>query len=731
MTLASVPVTDVYLCFDPTAGGTTNLVDANLFALPASGASNTYWTNITKYVLSGSGHEGKQHYVDRMESASVQLTLNNRDGFFTNTAVNGTTGILDTRCPLAITATVGATRYNVFFGITDSVPERVTDQLNSEIQLTASDQTKLLSQMEMNRPQFWKQYAQQASTQNWYRCTSPSVAIVTGASGNGTDITYNAINTFAAGDDVTITGMSNPAFNLANVSVASATSTSFTVASTVNATTYGTGSAYRAVLVDQMALANGNYMGVVSFPTYGAIIYDSNGCCDTANGGSTVSGQIRLPAYTTTMGGIETWILGQGIANTAFLTCTSGSTTLVVGVSPTGYLQVTGATITVGSTVKIDDGYWHHVGLISNSAGALQLYADGQFFALTAIGALTGWTSASNQYVGFLGALAGAAYYDEIITTDTSSLATLESEVQNRYVAGSLLQRPVNPAQGPVKSGDRIAEILLLAGYGTISSGAISLNSNIYFIDDSPTAWVKGASGNGYCDVEPFYWDSPPMLSTALDLILQITNTDIGSFYQKPDGTFAFHTQNYYGAWAWTTSTQSGTWTPKTFTIAADHVWTDDASSPYAYEFASLQVVRDDADVWTTVRITPQAGTDQVYQNYSAENRWGATTLTKSATLPVSLDAAMSTAHFLGYLFRSPLPRVAGVELRSTMDNGAALTAVVGAKLGDVMTFKRTPPNAAGSGIINSTMIIESRQYSFTPDSWHATFTLDPYPVRT
>ena len=91
----------------------------------------------------------------------------------------------------------------------------------------------------------------------------------------------------------------------------------------------------------------------------------------------------------------------------------------------------------------------------------------------------------------------------------------------------------------------------------------------------------------------------------------------------------------------------------------------------------------------------------------------------------------MSTAHFLGYLFRSPLPRVAGVELRSTMDNGAALTAVVGAKLGDVMTFKRTPPNAAGSGIINSTMIIESRQYSFTPDSWHATFTLDPYPVRT
>ena len=31
--------------------------------------------------------------------------------------------------------------------------------------------------------------------------------------------------------------------------------------------------------------------------------------------------------------------------------------------------------------------------------------------------------------------------------------------------------------------------------------------------------------------------------------MLQVADTDIGIFFQKPDGTFNFHNQEFYGAW--------------------------------------------------------------------------------------------------------------------------------------------------------------------------------------
>jgi hypothetical protein len=70
-------------------------------------------------------------------------------------------------------------------------------------------------------------------------------AVVTAASSNGTTVTYTANNRFSAGQVVSITGLSTSAFNLANVSIASATTTQFTVtnAATGTAVTGATGSA--------------------------------------------------------------------------------------------------------------------------------------------------------------------------------------------------------------------------------------------------------------------------------------------------------------------------------------------------------------------------------------------------------------------------------------------------------------------------------------------------------
>jgi hypothetical protein len=746
MTLASLPTLDTWIAFNPLANSGT-LLGSPQQALPASGASNTYWTNVSKYVRDFTTNSGKQHYLDRVESGTLRMTVNNRDGFFTNGTTNGTGYVLDSRCPIAMVLTWSGTGYPAYFGLTDQILEVISDNtgLNSDLTIQASDLIKQLSLKYMASTSFWEGYAQSTSAANWYRCDATQTAVITAATGNGTTVTYTAFNNFSSGQNITITGLqtaSGATLNLVNVVIASVSSTGFTVTNSANGISSGTGAAYRTAIIDQIGSNNGNYIGPVSFPTYGAMIYDADGCVDVANGGTTATGYVRLPDFAGTQGAIDFWVLGQGIANSEFtIVQSTGSVQCVLSCSATGFLQVVVLTVgTVTSTVKIDDGFWHHIGLVSNSSGILTLYADGQFFTGSALSGLTGWTSVTGvntQIPASVGGLAPGAYYDEIVVSTASHLTGLQSEVKSRYRAGTMLQLPTNPSQSNVLSGDRIAEILTVAGFGDIVNGAIVLNTNQYFINNG-SAWVNGTSGNGFIDVEPYYWDTPVTTSTALDLIGEIQDTDIGNFFQKPDGTFAYFNQNFYGSWSW--SGTSGTWTPSYTTPSGDHIWTDDTTSTYHYYGPTTQLIRDDADTWTMVQVTPQAGTMETYENVSAEARYGYSTLTKSSTLHPTLNLALSTAYFLGYLFRSPLPRVGAVELRSETANGANMTALIGSKLGDPVNFVRTMPNASTSGTypaqrgqVNANMVIESIQLDFVakPGYLHATFTLSPYELRT
>ena len=756
MTLPSLPILDCYIAFNPTASSTT-LLSASGQALPTTGTSNSYWTNVSQYVRDFQTKSGRQHFLDRVEASTIQMTLNGRDGYFFNgnapsggAAGNSTGYVLSPRMPIAVTATWSGTTYPVYWGITESITERITDQLNVDIILQASDYIKYLSLRYMSIPSFWAGYVTNAaSAAAWYRCTTNYTGVVTNAIGNGTTVTYTAQHNFQAGDNVTITGLgvgSGASLNLTTVTLATVSTSGFTVTNATVGQSAGQGAAYRIAVLDQIGSAHGSYLGTVSFNQYGAVIYDLDGCVDTANGGSTATGQIRLPAFGATHGGIDFWILGQGLANSVLMgALTSGADQVTLAVTATGTLQATitgGATGNVDSAVKIDDGYWHHVGLVDDSSGHLQLYCDGVFTSLTGVATMTGWTAPINLFIGFVGLLGSAMYIDEIVISDTTSLSTLDNEVKNRWIAGSMLQQPTNRTQATVQSGDRIAQILCLAGFGHITAGAIVLFSNLYFINNG-SAWVNATSGNGYIHVEPYYWDTPVTGSTALDLILQICDSDIGIFFQKPDGTLAFFNQSFYGSWV---GPPTNTWTPSYTPPAGDHIWSDVVSpSDIAalvtpYYGPTLQVVRDDADTWTTVKITPQAGVEQIYENTAAEARWGYTTLTKSGTVPPTLAAAKSAAYFLGYLFSSPLPRVQNVELRAETAHGGTMTALFDCYIGDPVTFKRTSPNASTSGSypdvkgqISADMTVESIAHSFNadPGQWTVSYQLDPYILRT
>jgi len=792
VTLASLPTLNVYVAFNTTASSAT-LNTAN--QIPFSNTS--YWTNVTAYVQDFNTNAGKQHFIDRVESATLQLTFNNRNGYF-----SGSPNTLNVRMPIGITATWNGTTYPIYWGFTESIRENAQDQLNSELTVSCSDANKMLALQYMASTNFWGQYANPSSnnTSGWYRATTAAGATITGATsvsagGGSYNITYNAVNNFTVGQYVTISGLTaangstTGTFNYTNAVIQSRTPSEFVINVTFPVSTgnsSGTGTAYVSNIYNYLTnTSDGYYNGNVTFQNNGAMVYEANGCVDLGNGGTnfftgastTSGGEFYISTLPSGWSGVDFWILGNGISGQTIFTqdvAVSGTPsiyTLTAFVATTGEVSVlvkNGATPLGTAQVPnqyVNDGYWHHIGLVSLPNGYLELYVDGVFASggagLQSFGLFTFYTGSTNSFtIGHNNytytSNTFSSLIDEVILSTNANISTLSTEVQKRYKAGQILQQGQPITTYSCYSGDRIAEILCIAGYGSIQivSGVPTVvlptwtNSfgntvSLLNIATSYKTYIPYVYGNanGTCQVEPFYYDTPVTNSSAIGLIQQITDTDSGAFYQGPDGAFYFNPQNYYGTWAWNTpTTGTGTWTLNpAISPSGYYVWADN-NTGVPYDAPSLQVVKDDVDLWTTVKVSPQSGTEQVYENVASEALYGYSTLQKGSTVPISLNAALSTANFLGYLFHSPLPRVQNVELRTETTNQAVsspvgyyIPALIGTLFGDVVQFIRNAPNASGSGIVNQKMAVEaiSHQFHADPGTWHTSFVLDPYPVRS
>ena len=716
--LASLPTLAVSIAFNPT----------NLQSLTQT------WTDVTTYVRDFTTSSGRQHFLDRIESSTIRLTLDNRTGYFLNGTTNGTGSVIRTRLPIKVTATTGGTTYPVFWGLTESAEERTADQLNQDILLTASDNTKYLSLLYMSKPTFYSQYVNAVVT-----TSTSSVTIATGsktftvpalaavpATGTAVSITATAVQgqapIIAVGTVSAGTTSTSLVVNITNTFISGITAgpyTSWTIA-------IGSDMGYytlNATGINDQILGNTlTINGIVDVTSPGALLYSPDTATDLSNNNATNNvASITLPqgvGYSTTIGSVDFWILGQTLASQSIMAWEDSSATSLHSLSVAANGELIDYNLTYGVTthsiVKIVDGQWHHIGLYATSAGTISLYCDGVF---TTLAGITGGQIVGQSEGLFIGnsVSAGTVYPAPAfpLTGIVSQLTigapysqTSQSNILNRFKAGSLLNRVIS-------SGDRIAEVLTLAGYGSISAGALVVPN--YTVND-----VTWTANSGAFFVQNL--QSPVTSSTALDLIQQVTDTDIGAFFQNPNGTFEFDDQAYLY-----TATNNATPT-------GANVWSDTAGGSVTtfYEPSTLQVLRDDADVWTTVQITAQNGTVQTYENTAAEPLYAYSTLTKSNVVSVTNEQAMQEAIFLGNLYQSPLPRVGNVELRSETNNGANLAEMLNPYLNDQVLFERASNGASTAGSINSTMVIESIRHDFQADPgyWHTSFTLDPFPKR-
>jgi len=607
--IASLPQLTVNIAFNPT----------DLKSLTQN------WTDVTAYVRDFQTMLGRQHFLDRIESGSLNMTLDNRDGFLYNGTYNGTGKSIRVRLPIQIIATWNTIDYPVYFGYIDSLDPQVGDVLNLDLTLSAKDALKFLSLYNLYDPNLYYTVGVEygnthAQTLYWWPTT------------------------------------------------ANTNSTSFYDS---------TGSALATVI------------GSVSFTQQGVCVYSNNTCIDLSDGGSTGVGTIYIGSSQ-----IEFWATLPQVTNTNLTNGLASSVLypLTCDLYVTSEGTVGWRANSVTHPTVVNDGLWHHISLIDDGISHTQLVVDGVAVDLGVVAYLNG-----NCQIGPF-----AGYVDQILI-QTGLMANQVKDAKTRYRLGSLLQTKK-------LAGDRIAEALYLAGYGSIDVGVLSVPN--YWVNN--LAYVDGASTNGttYCQSG---LSGNSTTSTALDVILTAAETETGAFYQSPDGYFQFHTLAY-------------PYLPASPGFNQQYVMSDETYGQYHYDGPSLRLIQDDVDLWTRVIVTPQNGLDQIYESGN-DALYGSSTLNKTGTYHSTNAEALNTAQYLGYIYSTPLTRADNVVLRSETNNGTQLPAMLGTDIGDQVKLIRRPTNAPA---ISGNYLVEQISHNFQayPGTWATALVLDPFPLR-
>lgn len=193
--------------------------------------------------------------------------------------------------------------------------------------------------------------------------------VVTAASASGGVVTYTAANTLQVGEIVTITGLSTSAFNLTGVTVASASSSQFTV---TNAAT-GTGVTGATAVAKAI---EGRLPGVGADDYWAATTQVASGRLDPAldNHANVEAGWAGYPAYTPAAGN---YIVTAAVGNGTTVTYTSqnflvaGATVNITGLTASAY-NLTGATVATANSTSFTVTNSANAGTVTGQTGKVE-----------------------------------------------------------------------------------------------------------------------------------------------------------------------------------------------------------------------------------------------------------------------------------------------------------------------------------------------------------------------
>ena len=295
-----------------------------------------------------------------------------------------------------------------------------------------------------------------------------TVAIVTGASGNGSKVTYNAINSLAVGDTVTISGIANNgpfvvpgsdpvqyyytanAYNISNAYVTDVTSTSFKVASGVqNSSTQSytsggtvTGIAFRVLSTGIFKAFSGNIGG-----------WQIDATQIRSSGTNYISLNPLTPKIALVQSGVEKITIDpvEGIKDSAGNFTLSPAGVLTLKGSITSGSSITGASIT-GSSITSTGGGLFGGTLTINGAFFSQtdgMYIDTPVFQVATQGSDPAPTGTNAQKLAaYQAAATGFLYIGSHGATQIGQGGSYSSLINGVYNSLNFSINETNPGDG-------------------------------------------------------------------------------------------------------------------------------------------------------------------------------------------------------------------------------------------------------------------------------------------
>jgi hypothetical protein len=669
--------------FQPTANASTGAAKLSGSVTPTPyNTDDSVLVDVTLDVKDVRTRFGKQHELDRHETGTCTITLDNRTGLYTPWAGTAFTrptkdgGTISTSpaamaVPMStviVKATWNGTTYPVFYGFVQSWTLNTPDEVNSEVSITATDVMKVLSTTRLNNP-------------NAYVNNLPYPANVA---------TYGPAQLVPMNDTDGIGGMNVTNWpSSTNISIPTPRGFGTFLFSQTGPLVYSKDTA--------MAFSSDgqNPTGYVGWtdvnPIDAQLDYHLEVWVQNPTAGDVIIGNFNSDTPTWT--GVK--LNNAGIPQMVRRTLTSGSPTdAVLDTSSTGR--------------SLTDGDWHHVAyyIVTNTGTDVQnliCWIDG-VQVMAASKTYSTFREKARQYqVGGWVAGTSTSYLPAPASLGTFALALVDDGVSLLHTApyGPATRYHVGQMVGyRTTTDDRVEEALTVAGlYGY---------ENIVPAIPVPTSLDQGYA---YVGQNP----NPTTTQLASEVILQTSDTELGAFYADQSGTLIFRNRFYPAR------NQQATISPA---AVSDQTVAD------ARYISDVSIVNDDLDLWNQAEITDTNGTSYVVPvggaSSASSEAYGQRTMLRSTYADGKLQA-QAIGQTITFRHKNPQTRIDRVTLGSESGDPTTTT-MLSLDLWDTVTFERRD---AGSAILSRPYVIESIQHEFVadPGHWHVSLTLSPFEI--
>ena len=457
--------------------------------------------------------------------------------------------------------------------------------------------------------------------------------------------------------------------------------------------------------------ASGTLLSTVSHPLNGATsgVYSRYGSAAVATaptGAASMALLLRFGAHAATYDIDAVQVVQAGAeANGVLIAYTAPSAGAPLYL--VAQLAASSTTLDVFITTAVPSvGYWHLLSWAGKAAtGTASLFcvdgvsqpqttatspsiAPDSAKPLSQLGGLACFDTGTSTYsvgAGFIGDL--AAFYQTAAATGIVNVDAFYA--QQHYTYGTTSTGGARTHDFPAElTSARVADVLTAIGF---PSGMTSLETGL-----------TGMSASG--DVAG---------STAVTLLEQAADTELGNVFVGPDGMVTFHNRDHRN-------------NPVTVATFGE----DTAAGEIPYE-VDIRFDFDDTYIFNSVQIT-QANASPAFsyvaEDAPSQNSYGMRTLQRTVECASQSDVGGMADTLLAW-YKDPRPRLVtlSVECRS---KPWTFPAVLGLGIGDCVRVNRRP--AYGAPAFGVDVFIDGIAHTVDADTWHTTFSTTPvYPNTT